>query len=205
MLRASPYVFGDSNGVLPGYWTRSRADDPSAVSPRFEMGLTCFDVMVAPELQNTIHPDESVAAAFNVIKRSRARFLPVVDENGKYVGVFTAPTLLKLILPKAATIGMGSGSLRVPLDNLGFMSLSESDFDARLEQLKTEKVADNLSNPANIPVTSPDTPVMEGIFLIHKFKRHVILVDPKTKRFVGTVSANSLLDHVLSHPEQTES
>ncbi|SDK50892.1 CBS domain-containing protein [Aliiruegeria lutimaris] len=166
------------------------------------MGLTCFDVMVSPEVQNTIHPEESVAKAFNIIKRSRARFLPVVDHDGKYVGVFTAPTLLKLILPKAALIGLEH--TRVPLSSLGFMSLSEADFNARLEQLKYEKVGDNLSNPDNIPVTAPETPIMEGIFLIHQYKRHVILVDPKTNRFVGTLSANSLLDHVLAQPEETE-
>lgn len=162
------------------------------------MGLTCLDVMVPTERQRTIHPDESVATAFNLIKNSRARFLPVVDENGKYVGVFTAPTLLKLILPRAATIGMGAEATRVPMGSLGFMNLSKSDFDAQIELLKDEKVSDNLSNPANIPVTAPDTPVMEGIFLVYKFKRHVILVEPETNRFVGTVSANSLLDHVLS-------
>ncbi len=39
---------------------------------------------------------------------------------------------------------------------------------------------------------------MEGIFLLYKYKRHLILVEPETNRFIGTVSANSLLDHVLS-------
>ncbi|MFV0334084.1 MAG: HPP family protein [Tropicimonas sp.] len=167
------------------------------------MGLTCFDVMVDPAIQNTIHPEESVATAFNIIRRSRARFLPVVDHDGTYLGVFTAPTLLKMILPRAALIGVETS--RMPLDNLGFMSLSKEDFEHRLEQLKDEKVGDNMSNPKNIPVAAPDTPVMEGIFLIHQYKRHVILVDPQTNRFVGTLSANSLLDHVLAAPEDTES
>lgn len=162
------------------------------------MGLTCFDVMVPTAQQNTIHPDESVATAFQIIKKSRARFLPVVDSDGKYVGVFTAPTLLKLILPRAATIGMSSEATRVPIENLGFMNLTKADFDTQVERLREEKVSDNLSNPANIPVAAPDTPVMEGIFLVWKYKRHVILVEPDTKRFVGTVSSNSLLDHVLS-------
>ena len=162
------------------------------------MGLTCKDVMVPPAQQNTIHPDESVATAFQIIKKSRARFLPVVDENGKYVGVFTAPTLLKLILPRAATIGMTSEATRVPIDHLGFMSLTKADFDAQVERLRDEKVSDNLSNPANIPIAEPDTPVMEGIFLAWKYKRHVILVETETNRFVGTLSSNSLLDHVLS-------
>ena len=31
---------------------------------------------------------------------------------------------------------------------------------------------------------------MEGIFLYYKFKRHVVIVEPKTGRFVGTVSSN---------------
>lgn len=166
------------------------------------MGLTCFDVMVAPAFQHTVLPDATVATAFNIMRRSRARFLPVVDANGKYVGVFTAPTLMKLMLPKAATIAMGSDGGSGRIGNLSFMNLSKEDFDAQVARLKDEKVIDNLSDPENIPVAAPDTPVMEGIFLIYKYKRHVILVEPKTGRFVGTVSPNSLLDHVFSEPPE---
>lgn len=161
------------------------------------MGLTCRDVMVSPDIQRRILPDESIATAFQIIKESRARFLPVVDKDGIYVGVFSAPTLMKLILPRAATLATGKDAARLSMTNLNFMSPTRADFEAQLERLKTEKVSDNMSDPANIPVASPDTPVMEGIFLIHKFKRHVMLVEPDSKRFVGTVSPNSLLDHVL--------
>ena len=93
---------------------------------------------------------------------------------------------------------MSSESARVPISSLSFMDLTKEDFQERISQLNKERVGDNISNAANIPVTAPDTPVMEGIFLIHKFKRHVILVEPDTNRFVGTVSANSLMDHALS-------
>ncbi|MFV0360208.1 HPP family protein [Tropicimonas sp.] len=162
------------------------------------MGLTCRDVMVEPDQQRTILPEESIATAFNIIRESKARFLPVVDSRGQYVGVFTAPTLMKLLLPRAATIGLNSDTRRGQFSNLSFMTLSKADFDAQLGRLRTEKVSDNMSNPANIPVAAPDTPVMEGIYLIYKFKRHVILVDPGTGRFIGTVSPNSLLEHVFS-------
>lgn len=162
------------------------------------MALTCQDVMVSPERQLTIGPDTSVSDAFQVFKKHRARFLPVVDETGTYLGVFTAPTLLKLLLPKAATIGLNTDSMRVSLEGLGFMSLSKDDFETRLEHLRDELVKDNMSNPANIPVTAPQTPIMEGIFLYYKFKRHVVLVDPDSGKFVGTVSSNSLLEKALS-------
>lgn len=162
------------------------------------MALTCQDVMVSPERQLTIGPDTSVRDAFQVFKKHRARFLPVVDANGTYLGVFTAPTLLKLLLPKAATIGLNTDSMRVSLEGLGFMSLSKDDFETRLEHLRDELVKDNMSNPANIPVTAPQTPIMEGIFLYYKFKRHVVLVDPDSGKFVGTVSSNSLLEKALS-------
>jgi CBS domain-containing protein len=180
---------------------RSRALVSAIKHARSKMGLTCQDVMLPPELQETIRPDATVATAFNVIRRSRTRILPVVDENGKYIGVFTQPTLMKLLLPKAATIGSDRDNWRGRIGNLSFMSLSKEDFDAELERLKTVKVSDNLSNPNNIPVAAPNTPIMEGIYLIHKFKRHVILVDPKTGRFVGTVSPNSLLDRVFGEVE----
>lgn len=158
--------------------------------------------MVAPHIQKTIDPEASVAKAFNIIKTSRARFLPVVDAAGKYVGVFTAPTLLKLILPKAATINMGSES--TSLGQLGYLSMSEQDFVEQLDTLRHEKVRNNMSLPKNIPIAAPDTPVMEGIFLIHKYKRHLILVEPDTGKFVGTVSANSILDRTLSDAEIEE-
>lgn len=161
------------------------------------MTLTCRDVMVPPHKQKTVDPGESVATAFNIIRESRARFLPVVDQDGRYVGVFTAPTLLKLILPKAATIGRHSDSGIGKMDNLSFLNLSKEDFTTQIERLKTEKVIDNMSQPENIPIAPPETPVMTGILLIHKYKRHLILVEPDTDRFVGTVSANSLMENVL--------
>ncbi|MEP2781613.1 MAG: CBS domain-containing protein [Pseudoruegeria sp.] len=188
---AIPMVFHQNLGARIGVFGTLN-------SRGLKMGLTCQDVMVAPERQITIRPEASVAEAFQLIKKNRARFLPVVAEDGKYVGVFTAPTLLKLFLPKAAIIALNDDTMRVPLSGLGFMSLSKEDFNAQLEALQYEKVGKNMSNPANIPVTAPDTPIMEGIFLYYKFKRHVVLVEPATGLFVGTVSSNSLLDGALS-------
>ncbi|PIE36458.1 MAG: hypothetical protein CSA54_04355 [Gammaproteobacteria bacterium] len=153
--------------------------------------------MVDPEHQLRIHRDENIATAFSIIREKRSRFLPVINDDGSYVGVFSAPTLLKLILPRAVTIDMVRDNSRLHLSHLQFMRLTRADFHAQLDHLKNEKVSDHLSNPDNIPVAAPDTPVMEGIFMIYKFKRHLMLVDPDNQQFVGSVSPNSLLANVL--------
>lgn len=159
--------------------------------------LTCFDAMLPPDRQRTISPNASVYEAFCLLRESRARFLPVVQEDGTYCGVFTAPTLLRLLLPRAATIGVRGDADGTHFEKLSFLNMEKADFDTQIDKLHLEKVSDHMSDPENIPTTAPETPIMEGILLIYKFKRHVILVEPKTNRFVGTVSANSIFDRVL--------
>lgn len=158
------------------------------------MTLTCRDVM--PSHQITLKPDDTVSKAFNLMRANGMRFLPVVAEDGTYVGVFTSPTLIKLLLPRAITIQM-SGKDSKGLSNLGFYNIDEQDFHQSLKDIKDEKVINHLSDPDNIPVTSPDTAVMEGILLLHKYKRHVILVEPETNQFVGVVSINSALKNIF--------
>ncbi|MEM8553185.1 MAG: CBS domain-containing protein [Pseudomonadota bacterium] len=161
------------------------------------MSLTCHDVMLPKDRQHLVYPENSVFDAFHIMRESRARFLPVVHKDGTYAGVFTAPTLLRLLLPRAATINLGWDDRRTNLGNLGFMSMEKEDFDAQIDRLHKENITDFMSDPSNIPTTAPNTPVMAGILLIYQYKRHLILVEPDTQKFVGTVSANSLLDRVL--------
>lgn len=165
------------------------------------MGLTCKDVMGVS--QSTLRPTDTVSKAFKLMRSKGIRFLPVVEEDGTYVGVFTSPTLIKLLLPRAMTIELGKGKKpNKSLNNLGFYSIDEETFHNSLAEEKDEPVTNHLSDPDNIPIVSPDTSVMEGVLLLHKYKRHVIVVEPKSKQFVGVVSINSVLkkmfddDHV---------
>lgn len=154
------------------------------------MSLTCKDVMGAE--QATLRPTDTVSTAFRLMRKKGIRFLPVVDTDGTYVGVFTSPTLIKLLLPRAMTIQM-SGKDSKGLSNLGFYNVDEETFHHSLAEEKDEPVINHLSDPDNIPLVAPETPVMEGVLLLHKYKRHVIVVEPETNHFVGVVSINSML------------
>lgn len=161
------------------------------------MSLTCQDVMIPPDEQKTLHPDDTVKTAFNLMRQLGMRFLPVVDESGKYVGVFTSPTLIKLMLPRAITIQLKGRTPNKGLKDLGFLNMDAEDVYAALDNVKNESVKNYLSDSKLIPVTAPKTSIMEGILLLHNYKRHVILVDPDSQQFVGVVSNNAVLRQIF--------
>lgn len=166
------------------------------------MTLTCKDVM--GKSQATLSPTDTVSTAFHLMRKKGIRFLPVVDADGVYLGVFTSPTLIKLLLPRAMTIELSGGKKHnKSINNLGFYKIDEETFQESLAEEKDEPVINHLSDPGNIPTVNPDTAVMEGVLLLHKYKRHVIVVEPDSNKFVGVVSINSMLktifdeDHII--------
>ncbi len=158
--------------------------------------LTCQDLMLSKQDQIVLRPSDTVSKAFKLMRQKGMRFLPVVEENGQYVGVFTSPTLIRLMLPRAATLGLGSKNTN-QIMGLNFYNLDKDNFTESLQAVKNDLVKNHLSDPKNIPVTAPCTPVMEGILLLHQYKRHVILVDPDTNQFVGVLSINAALRNIF--------
>ncbi len=158
--------------------------------------LTCQDLMHNENEQIVLRPDDTVSKAFQLMRKKGMRFLPVVEENGQYVGVFTSPTLIRLMLPRAVTLGLGSKNSNQVI-GLNFYNLDKDSFTESLQEVKNDLVKNHLSDPKNIPVTAPNTPIMEGILLLHKYKRHVILVDPDSNQFVGVLSINAALRNIF--------
>ncbi len=165
------------------------------------MDLTCKDVMVSG--QAILRPTDTVSKAFSLMRQKGIRFLPVVAEDGTYVGVFTSPTLIKLLLPRAMTIELGGGKdPKHSLNDLKFYHIDKECLHNSLAEEKNEPVVNYLSDPDSIPIVSPETSVMEGVLLLHKYKRHVILVEPKSRQFVGVVSINSVLKEVFDEDHE---
>ncbi len=167
------------------------------------MNLTCKDVM--NENQITVKPETNVVEAFNLIRKYKVRYLPVLEDDGTYIGVFTSPTLIKMMLPAAATIKLtGNQSSAMVVDNLNFFEIEAEDFAERLDYLVNEKVGDHLSKKRNIPIVSPNKGIMDGVMLLHKYKRHLILVEPETRKFVGVLTINSVLSHLFEIDKEFE-
>jgi CBS domain-containing protein len=136
----------------------------------------------------TLRPSDTVAIAAERILKHHLRHLPVVDEQGRYLGTFSVYSLLKLTLPKAVLDKYG-------LDNVAFVTESVEDLAQRLGKRRDEPV----KNWLNIhEVARPDTHAMEIMLLmLHGRTTSVPVVDKTTDRFEGIISFWDVLEKLI--------
>ena len=136
----------------------------------------------------TLRPTDTVATAADRILKHHLRHLPVVDEQGRYLGTFSVYSLLKLTLPKAVLDKHG-------LDNVSFVTESVEDLAQRLGKRRDEPV----KNWLNIhEVARPDTHAMEIMLLmLHGRTTSVPVVNKTNNRLEGIISFWDVLEKLL--------
>jgi CBS domain-containing protein len=140
-------------------------------------GQTARDVMDANP--TVLSATDTIGTGVGYIMDNRFRNVPIVDAEGRYLGVFGVNCLLRLVLPQAALMEQG-------LTNLSFVSDSLKDLRRRLAESEAEPVTICLSDAAT--VVEPDTPLLETLLVLYQSRRSVPVVDPKDRRLLGVVS-----------------
>lgn len=126
-----------------------------------------------------LHDTDKISRAARDIMEQRCRRLPVVDKNGKYIGVFGINCLLRLVLPKAVLMEDGLQSAR-------FIKGSLSDLHRRYNEFKDEPVSLCMTEEAR--TVAPDTPLIETLRLLYNHMGSMPVVDPEDGRLLGTVT-----------------
>ena len=137
----------------------------------------------------TIGAGETVPAAVRMMKEFGMRNLPVVDGEGKFLGVFTTVHLVELLLPKAATIEGG-------LSDLAFVHDTFDDVRERWNEVQDHLVGDFIETK-NIPVATAKTSLIEVMLLIFQNRTHITIVDEDSKQVVGVVTFSKVIDALL--------
>ena len=145
--------------------------------------------MTAQNLMNpnpvTLRPTETVATAADYILKHHLRHVPVVDEQGRYVGTFSIYSLLRLTLPKAVTMQEG-------LTDVSFVNETTQDLVQRFRERRDESVMNWLSKD---PIMHPDTPAMEVMLLMLRDRTtSVPVVDKRSHRLEGIISFWDVLE-----------
>jgi CBS-domain-containing membrane protein len=87
LLKKQEYLQDPSAGQPPRWHREDRAR---------AAGLTAADVMTSPAI--TVSPDASLVEAARQLDRHHAKRLPVVDGNGRLIGLVTPRNLLRIFL-----------------------------------------------------------------------------------------------------------
>ena len=136
----------------------------------------------------TLRPTDTVATAAERILKHHLRHLPVIDEQGRYLGTFSVYSLLKLTLPKAVLDEHG-------LDNVSFVTESLDDLAQRLGGRRDAPV----KNWLNVhEVAHPDTLAMKIMLLMLEGRTtSVPVVDKTDGRLEGIISFWDVLEKLI--------
>lgn len=137
----------------------------------------------------TLQPGESIAQAGEKFLRQRYRSLAVVDEGGRFLGTVTVNTMLKLVLPKAATMARG-------VDGLSYMSEGLADLRRRFDKHCHEPVEKWMTVDA--VRVAPDTSLLETLRILYYEKVNLPVVDPVSGRLEGMISYFDVGERILA-------
>ena len=138
---------------------------------------------------SVLHPDDRVGPAIDTIMKNRYRRLPVIDDEGRFVGVFGVSCMLRLLMPKAVVMEKGLESVPYVRDNL-------SDLHRRLEKVKDEPIS--MCMHEEMVRVSPDTPILETLLTLYKTSASLPVVDPETGILVGVISYFDVGEKILA-------
>jgi CBS domain-containing protein len=152
---------------------------------------TCRSIMTTDPV--VIERTERVGKAMRMLLDNRLLGLPVVDDDGRYLGMFLRSRLVALLLPTIVQL-----EERLPevsrLTELGFMTDTLDDAHDRFEKVAGDPVGKYLQTDA--PVLRLDTPVMNAVLYLYRTRSYLPVVDEASGKLLGVVSTWDVLGRI---------
>lgn len=144
----------------------------------------CSELMIEDPI--TLAATARVTEAIDLLLRHGLHHLPVVDEAGRFVGLFGSSHVVRLLLPRAATLDGDA--------DISFVHETLDDMRARVREAAGRPVADLTER--DVPVTHPDTPLIRGLQLLYHTRTLVPVVAREDRRLLGVLAYRRLLEHL---------
>jgi CBS domain-containing protein len=149
--------------------------------------MHCAAIMNANPL--SVRDTQSVAEAAQFLIGHRQLSVPVVDRDGRYMGMFGTEDLLSLMVPRVAIAGNLAPNLRFVDDDP--KALSE-----RYRQLKGRPVGEVADKSAI--VLAPGTSQIDAFRLFCRNRAPLAVVEPESRKLVGMISYWDVMGVVTS-------
>lgn len=148
--------------------------------------MSCASIMTrAPA---SLHGSESLAEAAAKLFSQHHPDLPVVDDDGRFIGMFGIDDLLELIMPRVAL----AGNL---LSNRRFIDDDPNAMRRRFGALKDRKISEFAHS--SCATVEPETPQIDAVRLLCLNRSALPVVEKKTGKVVGMVSRWDVLRGLL--------
>jgi len=133
----------------------------------------------------TVTTDVTVAQALLEMARSKVHNIPVVDEEGAFVGLVSLRRLTHAMLPTAARVDVGAYRM-----DIGFLADQSDAYLDRLQEIGKRPVGELTEKKKKLRFCSPDTPIPKLLQLLSENPTSlpVVVVEGKKKRVIGMVS-----------------
>ena len=110
----------------------------------------------------TVKPTASVAEVLMIMCEKRVHNIPVVDDEGDFIGLFSLRRVTHALLPKAARLTQDH-----PLMDITFMPDDPDEMLERMLDLGRKPVSELLEKKRKLRFCKPDTPIPELIKLLY--------------------------------------
>jgi CBS domain-containing protein len=140
-----------------------------------------------------LRPDDPVRKGLEMMHNEHVRNLPVIHEDGRFMGLFGIRQVVDLLLPKAARIEGG-------LTDLSFMPDDMGDVYHRVVDVGDRPVAEFLQPREDLLICKPGTPIPEVLELLHQSfhtSLPVLVLDDDATTLVGMVSGWDVLEKLV--------
>ena len=135
------------------------------------------------EIKCVIGEETPAAQALAEMKAANVSLAPVLDGKAKILGLFTLRRFLADLMPVSVSIGQEAGKVRIP---------TAPGMARRLEKNGALPVSAFMDR--QFQALGPDSPLEAAIRHIQERGEAVPIIDEKTGRFLGLVSAESVLE-----------
>lgn len=133
----------------------------------------------------SLKADDTIATALQLMCKHTIHNLPVLDDKGMFIGLFSLRRLSRELLPKAAKLDQSS-----LLMHINFMSDGTDELLKRLNKLGHKPVSVLLEKSSKLRLCSPETSLPELLQLLFESPTSlpVVVVEGEKKKLVGMVS-----------------
>lgn len=139
--------------------------------------MSCAAIMtVKPPV---LHEKDSVAVAADALISGGCNDLPVVDGEGRFIGMFGVHDLLALVVPRVAL----AGDLK---PNLRFVGDDPKDLHRKFAAVKHKSAGECCDRQA--VTLNPETPEIEAIRLVARGHATIAVVERESRKLAGIVS-----------------